>query len=687
MWQAVADWVSYDPAGRRDQLHDLIKGGVRLGQMDALQLSQLQRHPLLVEDAGGPAAALVGSAYGSRMLSNVHRSRSGSHRRPTYGGASSYDHGGYGGGSERRRGSGGGTGGAQQAAAAQQVQQPKPGLLALQQLIGSLQARAAAARARQQQRMQQEQEQQQQDGAQACAGGADQRSQRAGGETQTGSPPRSPREDQMQTDGRREPGAGAPQQGATEVPPAEGPRGMASPMTSPASNSAMLSPGGSSGVGGRSPNPLAAALASAIVQAAAKQGLPRISLGVGEGGHVAAGAVKAALSAAQKQLQSDPALQQMIRQAQTAIKGGGDGKQSQEQQQQQQGPGGAAAGIPVDEKREEQPAGDAGGEQGAAGGAAGSPGGVALSQHALTLNPQQLLQIAAAVQKAAASGQAQPPHVRQQLQQLQGVLARHIAQVGSDSPHQPLLMAVQQMLASASASASASSAGSGSGSGAGAGAASAGAAAAGSGSPAVAKPPPGATAAMAAPAGSAVPEPPAPASDGMDGLQVDEAPATREEALPQGHAGGEGSPAGKDGRQRDQPKLPQGQPAGDACMQEAGAAAPVKEEQDGEAEETAASAAASELPPAQPSAGDWKPEGPAPPAETPTAAASEQAEQEAQATPSHPVSSPRTSPRVRTRAASNSAPALSPRKGAAAAAAAPKAPPDDEPVAKRLRRK
>lgn len=680
MWQAVADWVSYDPAGRRDQLHDLIRGGMRLEQMDALQLSQLQRHPLLVEDAGGPAAALVGSAYSSRMLSNVHRSRSGSHRRPTYGGASSYDHGGYGGGSERRRGSGGGAGGMQQAAAAQQVQQPKPGLLALQQLIGSLQARAAAARARQQQRMQQEQEQQQQDGADASAGGGGQSNQRAGGEIQSGSPPRSPCEDNMQTDGRREPGAGAPRQGATAVPPAEGPRGMASPMTSPASKSVTLSPG----VGGRSPNPLAAALASAIVQAAAKQGLPRISLGVGEGGHVAAGAVKAALSAAQKQLQSDPALQHMIRQAQTAIKGVGDGKQSQEQQQQLQEPGGAAAGMP-DEKREEQPAGDAGGEQLAAGGAAGSPGGVALSQHALTLNPQQLLQIAAAVQKAAASGQAQPPHVRQQLQQLQGVLARHIAQVGSDSPHQPLLMAVQQMLASASASASASSAGSGSGSGPGSASAAAGAAADSSGSPA--KPPPGATAATAALAGSAVPEPPAPASDGADELQLDEAAATREEAPPQEHAGGEWSPARKGGQQRDQPKLPQGQPVGDVCMAEAGVAAPVKEEQDEEAEDVAASTAASELPPAQPSAGDGKPEGPAPPAETPTGAASEQAEQEAQAPPSHPVPSPRTSPRVRTRAASQSAPALSPRKGTAAAPAAPKAPPDDEPVAKRLRRK
>ncbi|KAG2492411.1 hypothetical protein HYH03_009354 [Edaphochlamys debaryana] len=72
VWQAVAEWVQADLEPRRPLLYDLIRGGVRLGEMDTLQLGQVSQHPLLSEP--GPAAMLVSAAYSARIFSNVHLS-------------------------------------------------------------------------------------------------------------------------------------------------------------------------------------------------------------------------------------------------------------------------------------------------------------------------------------------------------------------------------------------------------------------------------------------------------------------------------------------------------------------------------------------------------------------------------------------------------------------------------------
>lgn len=82
VWQAIADWVQADVERRRIHLPDLLAAGVRLAELDTLQLAQLQRHPLVAQHA--LAAALVGSAYSARMLSNVHQSKHAQpQRRPS----------------------------------------------------------------------------------------------------------------------------------------------------------------------------------------------------------------------------------------------------------------------------------------------------------------------------------------------------------------------------------------------------------------------------------------------------------------------------------------------------------------------------------------------------------------------------------------------------------------------------
>ncbi|GLI61632.1 hypothetical protein VaNZ11_004051 [Volvox africanus] len=524
VWQAIAEWVQHAWESRRCHLYDLLQAGVRLSHLDTLQLSQLQRHPLLVAEPG-PGAQLVSAAYSARILSNVHQSRSrqrgsvgtgvleaGIHAHPAaHAGPvpsqqqvlqytrsslsqpqqpSHHHH-------------------QQQQQQQQQPERPKPHA-ALQQLIGSLQARAAAAKARQQQQLllQQQQQQQQpqqqpqqQQGTIAIETGKEvqERSGLTGGSSSTALS-RSPISPAGATPPVVSAGVANPLISAKQDPETS-PRPSVSPTTVPQSLQQQRRPsqgplsqqtrevqGGASG-GSADKRQLASALAQAIAKAAAKQGLPRIQ--VGAGGQITPGAVQAALSAAQKQIAANPQLQEMLREAKAQIAQPSPQHALRPQQSEHAAPPGG--GSPEDQQQQDQhhrlEASSSGAgtkpslsSPGPLASPASSPsprvishgiasqlplsgshlaliqplqqepGRPAQPQQPMALAPQQLLQIAAAVQKAVRSGQPQPPHVRHQLQQLQAFISRQLAATPPGSSQQPLLLALQSMLAGAATS-------------------------------------------------------------------------------------------------------------------------------------------------------------------------------------------------------------------------------------------
>ncbi|GLC71232.1 hypothetical protein PLESTF_001092800 [Pleodorina starrii] len=570
VWEAIAEWVQHSWESRRVHLYDLLQAGVRLSHLDTLQLSQLQRHPLLLGVEPGPASQLVGAAYSARILSNVHRSRN-RQRGAAAAAAAGAGAGGYlaqptaqvSQQQQQQLGQGGSHHGPRPMAQALQQQQQVPSGVpqqrpqphaALQQLIGSLQARAAAAKAKQQQ---QQQQQQQQAVAAAAAAAAS---------APSAAPPRSPphlAEEGLQGPGpaaaatgsgsgtsaaelRQQPGSSGPSStsrggtlphaaaGATTTHGAVGSLSFSTPgpgspealgglcghqqrRPSPGPLPMLSSPqageggaGGGGGGGSADKRQLASMLAQAIAKAAARQGLPRIQLGAG-GAAVTPGAVQAALSAAQAHMDSNPALQEMLREAKAQVAQANHQQQEQQQQEyphhhphtqpapcrqdqqqqqrlQQLGPPPVAhsppqlprpppLAVPVSVAAHAP-------SSSALPACSPSPSSSSLSP-ALAISPglasqlllpgsqpqpqpgqqepgrppppsalalQQLLQIAAAVQKAVRSGQPQPPHVRQQLQQLQAFISRQLAATPAGSQQQPLLLTLQSMLAGAASS-------------------------------------------------------------------------------------------------------------------------------------------------------------------------------------------------------------------------------------------
>lgn len=392
-----------------------------------------------------------------------------------------------------------------------QSQQRRPHA-ALQQLIGGLQARAAAAKAKQQQRQQlqsQSQPHQHQAGAapqQSLGSGDSGEGRLIGNGTREGSAPPPPM--LQETAGGalppRPPGSFLQPQNRPRSPllssslPQGGP-GLGALAPTPTSAGAPVPPPGSLGAPASSSK---SALAQMIVQAA---GLSRISVG-GEGGRNRLGAVQAALSGAL----SNPQLQEMLRKAKMGQMGGGTGAGAGVRGGvgawgtvpdsgpaaaggNGLGPGnGTAAGAATHQRPPPlaMPS-EAGGcglgtgmtpasasatastglfspppatglgsatSTSTSGGApllgqtpggAGSSGGPGSTRPAVALAPQQLLQIAAAVQKAVASGQAQPPHVQQQLANLRAFIARHLAATPAGSPQHSMLTQLQAMLAGA----------------------------------------------------------------------------------------------------------------------------------------------------------------------------------------------------------------------------------------------
>ncbi|EFJ40317.1 hypothetical protein VOLCADRAFT_108193 [Volvox carteri f. nagariensis] len=325
VWQAISEWVQHSWESRRGHLYDLLQAGVRLSHLDTLQLSQLQRHPLLLAEPG-PAAQLgtpppPPAAAAANTTSTVKLEPWGCNALGPVAKTGSEASGGFG--------------------TSHQVQQRQPRQASPGPLPG-VQAHSEAG---------------------AGGGNADKRQ-------------------------------------------------------------------------------LASMLAQAIAKAAAKQGLPRIQLGAG--GQVTPGAVQAALSAAQKQMAANPQLQEMLREAKA-------------QMAQSSAPSAigstASASSPsplaISPGLASQLLLAPGSHASNLAGQQLEPGRPPPLQQHMALAPQQLLQIAAAVQKAVRSGQPQPPHVRQQLQQLQAFISRQLAATPAGSPQQPLLLSLQSMLAGA----------------------------------------------------------------------------------------------------------------------------------------------------------------------------------------------------------------------------------------------